>query len=106
MLVGVLVAVAVVVFLILFLIVAGGMLIVVGGTQVGLIERRYIGRTMREGRVVAMKDEIGIQARIFAPGLHILFPFIYVVRKTDMLVVNEDEVGIVESIDGQPFETV
>jgi len=104
MLIGVLIAVAVVIFLILLLIVAGGMLIVVGGTQVGLIERRYIGRTMREGRVVAMKDEIGIQARILAPGLHILFPFIYVVRKTDMLVVNEDEVGLVESIDGKPLE--
>jgi uncharacterized membrane protein YqiK len=104
MLVGVLIAVAVVVFLILFLIVAGGLLIVVGGTQIGLIERRYIGRTMREGRVVAMKDEIGIQARILAPGLHILFPFLYVVRKTDMLVVNDDEVGLIESIDGQPLE--
>ena len=104
MLVPVLIAVAVIVFLILFLIVAGGMLIVVGGTQVGLIERRYIGRTMREGRVVAMKDEIGIQARILAPGLHILFPFLYVVRKTEMLVVNDDEVGLIESIDGKPLE--
>ena len=104
MLIAVLIAVAVVVFLILFLIVAGGMLIVVGGTQVGLIERRYIGRTMREGRVVAMKDEIGIQARILAPGLHVLFPFIYVVRKTEMLVVNDDEVGLIESIDGKPLE--
>jgi len=104
MLLAVLIAVAVIVFLILFLIVAGGMLIVVGGTQVGLIERRYIGRTMREGRVVAMKDEIGIQARILAPGLHILFPFLYVVRKTEMLVVNDDEVGLIESIDGKPLE--
>jgi uncharacterized membrane protein YqiK len=104
MLVAVLIAVAVIVFLILFLIVAGGMLIVIGGTQVGLIERRYIGRTMREGRVVAMKDEIGIQARILAPGLHVLFPFLYVVRKTEMLVVNDDEVGLIESIDGKPLE--
>jgi len=104
MLVPVLIAVAVIVFLILFLIVAGGMLIVIGGTQVGLIERRYIGRTMREGRVVAMKDEIGIQARILAPGLHVLFPFLYVVRKTEMLVVNDDEVGLIESIDGKPLE--
>lgn len=104
MLVAVLIAVAVVVFLILFLIVAGGMLIVIGGTQVGLVERRYVGRTMREGRVVAMKDEIGIQARILAPGLHILFPFLYVIRKTEMLVVNDDEVGLIESIDGKPLE--
>ena len=104
MLIGILIAVAVVVFLILILIVAGGMLIVVGGTQVGVIERRYIGRTMREGRVVAMKDEIGIQARILAPGLHILVPFLYVVRKTDMFIVNDDEVGLIESIDGKPLE--
>lgn len=104
MLIAVLIVLAVVVFLLLLLIVAGGMLIVIGGTQVGLIERRYVGRTMREGRVVAMKDEIGIQARILAPGLHILVPFLYVVRKTDMLAVNDDEVGLIESIDGKPLE--
>src|SRR5206468_8289471 len=76
------------------LIVVGGMLIVVGGQQVGVVERRYFGRTLPAGRVVAMRDEVGVQARVLPPGLHIMFPFIYVVRKTDMLMISEDEVGV------------
>ncbi len=75
-----LIAIGVIVLVLLFLIVGGGTLIVVGGQQVGVTERRYFGRTLPEGRVVAMRDEVGVQARVLPPGLHILFPFIYVVR--------------------------
>jgi len=99
-----LIAIGVIVLVLLFLIVGGGTLIVVGGQQVGVTERRYFGRTLPEGRVVAMRDEVGVQARVLPPGLHILFPFIYVVRKTDMLIISEDEVGLIESIDGLPLE--
>jgi regulator of protease activity HflC (stomatin/prohibitin superfamily) len=99
-----LIIVGVVVLLLLILIFAGGVLINVGGQQVGIIERRFLGRTLPEGRVVAMSNEIGVQARVLPPGLHILFPFIYIVTKTDMLIVGENEVGLLESIDGLPLD--
>ena len=73
-----------------------GMLVNVGGQQVGLIERRFYGKPLPEGRVVAMAGEIGIQARVLQPGLHVLLPFLYKVRKDDMLVVSEDQVGLIE----------
>src|SRR5438445_10941358 len=92
-----------VILLLLVLIVGGGMLINIGGQQVGIIERRYFGRTLPEGRVVAMRFEVGLQARVLPPGLHLLFPFIYVVRKTDMLIVGEDEGGFVGVIDVVPM---
>src|SRR5438093_8472909 len=98
------IAIGAFILLVIILVFAGGMLINVGGQQVGIIERRYFGRTLPEGRVVAMRLEVGVQARVLPPGLHLLFPFIYVVRKTDMLVIGEDEVGLVESIDGLPLE--
>ena len=88
----------------LILIFLGGMLVNIGGQQVGIIERQYFGQPLPEGRVVAMAGEIGIQARVLQPGLHVLPPFIYKVNKDDMLVVSEDEVGLVESIDGRPLE--
>ena len=50
-----------------------------------------------------MRGEIGIQARVLQPGLHLLTPFLYKVRKDDMIVVAEDEVGLLESIDGEPL---
>ena len=74
---------------------------IVGGTQIAVLERRWLGRKIPQGRVVAMANEVGIQARILGPGLHLLIPFLYVVKKYDMLNVGENEIGLVESIDGQ-----
>ncbi len=99
-----LVILGVIFFILLILIGFGGMLVNVGGQQVGIIERRYFGRPLPEARVVAMADEIGVQARVLFPGLHLLVPFIYRVVKDDMLVVAEEEVGLIESIDGSPLE--
>jgi regulator of protease activity HflC (stomatin/prohibitin superfamily) len=51
-----------------------------------------------------MAGEVGIQARVLSPGLHFLIPFLFKVRKIPMIVVAEDEVGLVESIDGQALD--
>jgi regulator of protease activity HflC (stomatin/prohibitin superfamily) len=76
---------------------------IVGGKQLAVLERRWVGRRMPEGRVVAMRDEVGVQAHILGPGLHWLTPFIYAVRKSPMLEIGEDEVGLVDAIDGIPI---
>jgi regulator of protease activity HflC (stomatin/prohibitin superfamily) len=76
--------------------------VVVGGTQLAVLERRWFGRNMPLGRVVAMPNEVGIQARILPPGLHMLTPFLYRVEKYPMMNIGENEVGQVESIDGVP----
>ncbi len=84
--------------------IASGMLVNIGGQQIGILERRYFGRSLPEGRVVAMAGEVGIQARALQPGLHLLPPFIYKVQKADMILIGEDEVGLIESIDGLPLD--
>ncbi|OAI40573.1 hypothetical protein AYO38_05730 [bacterium SCGC AG-212-C10] len=89
---------------VLLFVVIGGVLVNIGGQQIGILERRYVGRSLPEGRVVAMRGEVGIQARVLPPGLHVLIPFLYKVTKQPMMVVAEDEVGIVESIDGRALE--
>ena len=39
-------------------------------------ERRYFGRRMPPGRVVATEGEVGIQADVLKPGLHLIkWPF-------------------------------
>ena len=76
--------------------------VVVGGAQMAVLERRWLGRPMPLGRVVAMPDEVGIQARILPPGLHVLIPFLYRIEKYPMMAIGENEVGLVESIDGLP----
>jgi regulator of protease activity HflC (stomatin/prohibitin superfamily) len=102
---GVALIIAIVVLLFLIIVVGfGGMIVIVGGQQIGLREAKYFGRRLPEGRVVAMPSEIGIQAQLLQPGLKIQLPFLWRVTKDDMLTVAEDEVGLVESIDGQPLE--
>ncbi|MHB8375954.1 MAG: SPFH domain-containing protein [Dehalococcoidia bacterium] len=93
--------IVVVVLLLLIVVMFGGAAVNVGGQQVGIIERRFIGRPLPEARVVAMRGEIGIQARVLQPGLHLMPPFLYKAHKDDMIVIADDEVGIVESIDGK-----
>jgi uncharacterized membrane protein YqiK len=77
---------------------------IIGGREIAVIERRYLGRDMPQGRVIAMAGEVGIQARTLGPGLHFLFPFLYKARKVPFTVIGEEEIGIVESIDGDAIQ--
>ena len=92
------------------LVIAGGLYVLfrsvalVRGDQLAVLERRWLGRRMPEGRVVAMRHEVGVQAHILGPGLHFLTPFIYAVTKAPMLDVGEDEIALVEAIDGRPVD--
>lgn len=73
---------------------------IVGGQEIATLERRWFGKSMPQGRVIATRVEIGIQARTLAPGLHFLIPFLYICKKVPFTIIKENEVGIVESIDG------
>jgi uncharacterized membrane protein YqiK len=77
--------------------------VLVRGTEIAIVERKYFGKKMPQGRVIAQADEIGIQARTLAPGFHLLIPFVYKPMKYPFTVIAENEVGIVESIDGDPI---
>ncbi len=89
--------------LLVLVVLLGRPLVNIGGEEVGLVERRYFGTGLPEGRVIAMPGQVGIQARVLRPGLHFLFPYLYRVQKRPMIVIGENEVGIVESIDGNPL---
>ena len=78
-------------------------IVVVGGTEIAVVERRYLGTKMPQGRVIAQANEIGIQARTLGPGLHFLVPFLYKRRKYPFTTVLENEVAVIESIDGDPI---
>jgi uncharacterized membrane protein YqiK len=77
-------------------------IVLVGGREIAVMERRWFGKDMPKGRVIAMKNEVGVQARTLGPGMHFLVPFIYKAKKMPFTFIAEDQVGIVESIDGNP----
>src|ERR671939_172783 len=93
-----------VIALIVLLVILSRILVNVGAKEIAIKERRYMGRKMPPGRVVATEGEVGIQADVLKPGLHIVkFPFERVVRKVPLIEIGPDELGIVEAIDGEPM---
>src|SRR5499433_3577674 len=76
----------------------------VGAREIAIKERRYMGRRMPPGRVVATEGEIGIQADVLKPGLHLIkYPFEKVVRKVPLIEIGSDELGVIEAVDGEPM---
>lgn len=81
-------------------------LVNIGATEVGIKERRYWGTKMAQGRVVATDGEIGIQADVLKPGLHVVFfPIERVIQKVPLVEIGADELGVIEAIDGEPMQT-
>src|ERR687884_2331165 len=76
----------------------------VGAKEIAIKERRYFGHKMPPGRVVATEGEVGIQADVLKPGLHLIkWPFEKVVRKVPLIEIGPDEIGIIEAVDGEPM---
>lgn len=78
-------------------------LINVGGDELATLERRWFGKEMPDGRTVALSGEVGVQARILGPGLHVVIPFIFKAQKHKYLVIKNDQIGIVDAITGAPI---
>ena len=70
------VLIVVFVFLIVLLVILRRIFVNVGAREIAIKERRYVGRRMPPGRVVATEGEVGIQAEVLKPGLHLIkYPF-------------------------------
>jgi uncharacterized membrane protein YqiK len=79
-------------------------LVNVGAREIAIKERRYFGAKMPPGRVVATEGEVGIQADVLKPGLHLIkYPFERIVRKVPLIEIGADELGIVDAVDGEPM---
>lgn len=90
--------------LIMLLVILSRILVNVGAKEIAIKERRYFGRKMPPGRVVATEGEVGIQADVLKPGLHLIkYPFERVVHKVPLIEIGADEMGIIEAVDGEPM---
>src|SRR5215469_14177800 len=89
--------------LIIALIILRRILVNVGAREIAIKERRYVGAKLPPGRVVATEGEVGIQADVLKPGLHLIkYPFERVVRKFPLIEIRADQLGVIEAMDGEP----
>lgn len=97
-------AFVVLVALILLVVILRRIFVNVGAREIAIKERRYLGAKMPPGRVVATEGEVGIQADVLKPGLHLIkWPFEKVIRKFPLIEIGPDEMGVIEAIDGEPM---
>lgn len=76
----------------------------IGGTEIAITERQFIGAELPPNRAYALPGQVGIQARYLAPGLKFIpWPFVRVVERQPFFTVGPDELGIVTSTDGEPL---
>jgi uncharacterized membrane protein YqiK len=72
--------------------------------QVGIVVKRFAGRSLPAGRLIALEGEAGYQADTLAPGCHFgYWPWQYAVQKVPMTVVAPGEIALVLAADGAPI---
>jgi uncharacterized membrane protein YqiK len=73
----------------------------VGERQVGIVVKRFGGRGLAPGQLVALQGEAGYQADTLSPGLHFGFwRWQYSVRKVAVTIIPPGEIGLVVAADG------
>jgi uncharacterized membrane protein YqiK len=69
--------------------------------QVGVVVKRFAGRSLPPGCLIALAGEAGIQADTLAPGLHFgYWPWQYRIIKVPVTVVPQGEIALVLAADG------
>src|SRR3954468_24922462 len=69
--------------------------------QVGIVVKKFGGRSLPPGRLVALAGEAGYQADTLAPGLHFgYFRWQYRILKTPVTIVPQGEIALVVAADG------
>ena len=69
--------------------------------QVGVVVKRFAGKSLPPGRLIALAGEAGFQADTLAPGLHFgYWPWQYRVLKAPVTVVPQGEIALVLAADG------
>ena len=75
--------------------------VLISERQVGVVIKRFAGRMLAPGRLVALDGEAGYQADILAPGLHFgYWRWQYRVLKVPVTVVPQGEIALVIAADG------
>lgn len=94
-------AIGIAVLIVLIFIFQGYCLI--GSNQVGILTKNMSGKKMPAGQIIAHQGEIGVRARTLMPGLYWRMPVIWSFTKVPVVTVEIGNIGIVESIDGEPL---
>ncbi len=73
--------------------------------KTGIVTKHAFGSSLKDGKIIAVDGEMGVQADVLPPGWHFgYWPVIYSVSNVDLVSVESDDVGLIETADGIPLE--
>lgn len=81
----------------------------IGGNEVGVVEKKFGGGSLAEGRIISVNGENGIQAQVLAPGWHFFYwPWQYTITKIAVIEIKDGQVGLIQAADGRslPIDTI
>src|SRR5262245_55537158 len=67
-------------------------------TQVGVVEKMLSTKGS-----IALKGEAGFEPEILRGGIHVFFPFMYSIHKSDLVTVGQGKIAYVFARDGAPL---
>ena len=74
--------IAIFIVLIIVLVLALSSTVNIAGDEVGIVQKKLLGRKLPSGRIIAVNGENGIQADMLMPGWHFWkFPWMYKIDK-------------------------
>ncbi|MDH5637101.1 MAG: SPFH domain-containing protein [Nitrospinota bacterium] len=79
--------------------------VIVDSNKTGHLKKVFLGSSLAPGRIIAANGEMGPQARILPPGLHIilLLKVLYQVEQLPIIEVPEGSYGFIVAKDGKPL---
>lgn len=68
--------------------------------QVGIVEKLWSMRGSIEGGFIALNGEAGYEPEVLRGGLHVMFPFMYRIHRSDLVTVGQGKIAYVFARDG------
>jgi uncharacterized membrane protein YqiK len=71
--------------------------------QVGIVEKLWSVRGSIKDGFIALNGEAGYEPEVLRGGLHVFFPFMYRIHKSDLVTVGQGKIAYVFARDGAPL---
>jgi uncharacterized membrane protein YqiK len=69
--------------------------------QVGIVEKLWTTKGSIAGGFIALNGEAGYEPEVLRGGLHVFFPFMYRIHKSDLVTVGQGKIAYVFARDGE-----
>jgi uncharacterized membrane protein YqiK len=72
-------------------------------SQVGIVEKMWAAKGSIASGFIALHGEAGFEPEILRGGIHVFFPFMYRIHKSDLVTVGQGRIAYVFARDGAPL---